>query len=224
MASTILVSSIIAKARAALGDASAPYRRTDQELLAWFNLGQRQIVLMKLDANVTRGNMTLVAGAKQGTTGVALLEATRNANGATIRRTTKAILDALAQDWLTTTGNATVKFYAVDEHDPRVFWVYPPQPSSGMGTIEAVQSSLPADIAYANLGAAAITLDDVYEVPLIEYLCFRALSEDTDDASDAKAATHAQAFFTALGVKAQTDVALAALKRGVMPPQDGGKK
>ena len=70
--------------------------------------------------------------------------------------------------------------------------------------VEIVYSGVPADVASIS---DAIDLPDVFANCITDYVCYRAFSKEADYAANAqRAASHYDAFATALGVKSQGDV------------------
>jgi len=61
--------------------------------------------------------------------------------------------------WHTATASATVESYLFDQREPKVFYVYPPQPSSSMGYVDEVDVVNPSEMSAVT---SAITLDDIY--------------------------------------------------------------
>ena len=206
---TVLNSVIIDKAQTILQDV-AGVRWNEAELLGWMNDGQREVIIYKPNANTVSAKVQLVKGTKQTipVDGVQLVDVPRNLTaagdpGRAIRLTERETLDAYQPEWHTTTPSATAKHYMYSLADPKRFWVYPPQPATGMGYIEIVYGAVPGDM---TLGAA-ITLDDVYQAALLDYVLYRAFSKDTEFAVNGtnRAATHYNAFLSAVGGKAKVE-------------------
>lgn len=216
---TLTAQSIVDKAEQILQDATN-VRWTEAELLGWLNDGQRQIALMRPDASVTNGNITLVAGTKQSlpASGLRLLDVVRNMGvggataGTAVRLVDREVLDAQRPDWHSETASASIKHYVFDARNPKTFYVYPPATGTSP-TVEAIYSVAPADV----LIAAAITLDDIYQNPLLDWILYRAFSKDAEYAANEQLAIkHLSAFMSALGVKSEVDVATSPSKNG--PP------
>lgn len=204
---TLTGTNIVTRARKILQDTtSGGTRWLDAELLDWINDGQREIVLLKPNAYSTVENLTLVEGTRQAlpASGLMLLSVIRNvSNGRVVRRVDRNILDSENPNWHAASASATVEHYTFDEDAPANFWVYPPQPSSGFGSVELIYSKSPEDLASL---ASVITLNDIYANVILDYVLYRAYSKDTDYAGNAqRAANHYQAFNNALGVRSQID-------------------
>lgn len=204
----LTTASLIAKAQTILQDTTG-IRWPEPELLGWLNDGQREIVLYKPNAYVVNESVALIAGTKQAlpTAGVQLIDVVRNMGvspgttpGNAIRITMREILDSQVPGWHSTTPSAVVKHYCYSLLDPKYYYVYPPQPSSGMGYVEIVYGASPAD------ATTTITIDDIYMTVLIDYMLYRAYSKDTEFAADTnRAIAHQQAYMTALVGKGKVE-------------------
>lgn len=205
---SILASAIVDKAEIVIQD-TTNVRWPAAELLGWLNDGQREICIDKPDACVLTVVPQLVAGTKQsigsGLTATAniLLKITRNmgTNGTTpgraIRPVAQEILDAQNPEWHTDTTDAEVIHYVYDPRVPKQYYVWPPQPASGMGYVEVTCGASPTDV--ANL-ATAISVDDIFSNALLDYILYRAYSKDAKYAGNgARAAAHYQQFANAIG-------------------------
>lgn len=205
---TILASAIVDKAERLLND-PANDRWSEAELLGWLNDGQRQIALMRPDASVTNGNITLVAGTKQSipSSGLRLLDVTRNMGvggstpGSAVTLIDRDKLDSARPGWHTDQSGVIVRHYMVDERNPKNFYVYPPANASSP-TVEAIYSISPADVTINN----PITLDDIFEGPLLDFILFRAYSADSEFSDAQQATMHYGAFTAALGIKTKMDI------------------
>ena len=179
-------------------------RWTEQELLGWLNDGQKAIATAPAtDAYVIRGNVTAVAGSVQSlpSDGIRLVDVVKNSNGAPVLQSDYATADILGGAWRAgTTGPAENYFF--DERNPKQFEVYPPQ--AGGETIEIVYGAKPATIGIND----NILIDDLYSDALVNYITYRALSKDTEDASPelGRATAFFRAYLQATGQKDVTDV------------------
>lgn len=209
---TLLASSIIDKAEITLNDADN-VRWTADELLGWLNSAQREIALLKPNVYTATASFVLAAGIKQTipNTYHALLEVTRNMGtdgttpGRAIRPVRRSDLDNCYPEWpLAANANAVVKGFIFDPKDPQTFWVYPPQPASGFGYVEAIMAGPPPTVAIG----VAISLDDVYETPILDYILYRAFSKDTSSTGNlARATGFYRSFLQSLGLSSQADAA-----------------
>jgi hypothetical protein len=205
---TVTVASVIDKTQVILQDTTG-IRWPDDELLGWLNDGQREIVLYKPNTFVRNTSVRMSSGTKQGlpADGVQLIDVVRNMgiNGSTagraIRITMREILDSQIPNWHTETPDNEVKHYMYSMLDPKNFYVYPP--NTGNGYVELVYGAAPTD---ATLNST-ITLDDIYQTILVDYILYRAYSKDTEFAADVnRASSHQQAYLTALTGKAKVEI------------------
>lgn len=208
--STITAQSVVDKVQVILQDTTG-VRWPDSELLDWLNDGQREIVLYKPNAFIKNLAVRMAGGTKQSlpADGVQLIDVVRNmgTNGTTpgraVRITMREVLDSQLPDWHSETPNSVVKHYVYSLLDPKNFYVYPPQPAAGQGYIELVYGASPTDTTLNG----PITLDDIYQNVLVDYILYRAYSKDTEYAADQnRAATHQNAYIAALTGKAKVEV------------------
>ncbi|MFM1990231.1 MAG: hypothetical protein RJA99_3188 [Pseudomonadota bacterium] len=186
------VASLLNRAAVVLQDPTN-IRWPQSELLDWLNDGQREIALFKPNVFVKNIPVQLVAGTKQAlpADGVSLIDVVRNmgTNGSTpgdaIRVVTREILDAQIKNWHSSTASATAKHYVYTPLDPKTFYVYPPQPSTGMNQVEIIYVASPTDATLVS----TITIDDIYMTALLNYILFRAYTKDAEYANNAQLAT-----------------------------------
>jgi hypothetical protein len=204
--STITTASIIDKAQIILQDTTG-IRWPDDELLGWLNDGQREIVIFKPNAFVKNQAVALVAGTKQTlpADGVQLIDVVRNMGGGTtpgrsIRIAMREILDSQVPNWHTITPAAEIKHYMYTPLDPRTYYVYPP--ATGGNFVELIYGAAPNESTLSG----TITLDDIYQTVLMDYMLYRAYSKDTEFAADQnRAMNHQKAYLSALTGKAQVE-------------------
>lgn len=209
---TITVASVIAKVQTILQDTTG-VRWPEAELLGWLNDGQREIVLYKPNAYVRTTAVQLSAGTKQSlpTDGVQLIDLARNMGtggttpGRSIRIVPREVLDAQVPNWHSGTANAEVRHYTYSVLNPRTFYVYPPQPAASRGYVEIIYGALPTD-ATSN---STISVDDIYQPALVDYMLYRAYSKDSEFSADqSRPAAHQAAFISALTGKARMEGAV----------------
>lgn len=175
------------------------------ELLQWLNDAQRQIVLLKPDANPTVSSMLLSSGSKQTipSGGTQFIDLPRNMGAApgttpgnAITYIDRTILDEQQPSWHTATPTAVVQHYTFDGRNPKVFYVYPP--STGTAYAEIHYAASPSDLILGdNLG-----LGDIYANPILDWILYRAYSKDADYAANEQRASGAlKRFYEALGLK-----------------------
>jgi hypothetical protein len=211
MAATVQVKDLIDKAEEILQD-TTNVKWSQQSLLDYVNDAQREIVLIRPDANVSNEQFTLAQSAKQTLPADALrlLSLYKNASPTTktIQNIQKKVLDDTVSDWYGTTGNF-VEYYVYDERDPKHFYVYP-HPSGGGHKADIVFSFAPDKINIPNFSTSTtvIGLDDIYANAIFDYMLYRAYQKDTESASDLNRATlFLQSFQNSMGIKSQADTA-----------------
>lgn len=208
----MLAQVIITAARKMLGD-RAGVRWSDADLLAWLNSGQRQIVAVRPDAKSKKATMALVAGIEQTlpADGIRLLSVLHNMRtvgatvspGRVITLTTREELYMVDVGWTFATADTTHQHYVYDDDAPKSFEVYPPAVAGNK--IRINYAVLPTDCAAVG---SAIDLDDIYEGPLTDWVCYRSFMQDSDDQQDGgRAANHLAAFMQALTGKSTSDAA-----------------
>ncbi len=207
---TVIASKILADAGKLLTD-DPPVTWPDAERLIWLNAGQREIVKYKPSAYTTTAPQILVAGTRQTITGLQLIRVVRNmgTNGTTPGRAITLVdmdkFDTQRPNWHADAPSATVQHYLFDAKDPKAWYCYPPQPSADQGQVEVVQAALPPNVA---LVADPISIDDIYENELLDYILYRAYLKDTTSPGHlARAQGYWNAFARAMGLDVQTDKA-----------------
>lgn len=207
---TIISSTVIEKAQIILQDTTGVRWPSDTELLGWLNDAQREIVILKANAFVKNTALKLAAGTKQAlpSDGVQLIDVVRNLGvtgntpGRAIRIVMREVLDAQRPNWHSETTASEVKHYMCSPLDPKNFYVFPPQPSASQGYVEIVYGASPPN---ATLNGA-ISVDDIYQNVLVDYILYRAYSKDTEYAADQqRAASHQKAYILSLTGKAQME-------------------
>jgi hypothetical protein len=189
---TITVSSLLTRVAVILQDPTS-IRWPQVELLDWLNDGQREIALFKPNAFTKNIPKQLIAGTKQTlpTDGVALIDLPRNlgADGLTagnaVRLVSREILDSQLPGWHASTPAAAAKHFVYTPLDPKTFYVYPPQPATGMGYVEMVYVAAPTDATLVS----TITVDDIYSTALMNFILSRAYAKDAEFAANASLAT-----------------------------------
>lgn len=215
---TTTAQSIIFSAQTTLMDDTGT-RWPATELVVYLNDGQREIVMVRPDANSTKVTHTCTAGARQSlpAEAMALIDVTNMSTG-TYRALTKVdrkMLDAAQRDWLGLTPSANVVHFTYEATEPRVFFLYKP-PSAGV-QVDLVVSMYPTDVAaptspgkLASTVSGSISLTDEWANALRAYVIFRALSKDAEyGGNSALAANHYQLFKAALGEQLQSSAAVA---------------
>lgn len=206
---TITVRAILSKAQIILQDATG-VRWPDEELLGWLNDGQREIVVLKPNAFVINESFRLSPGTKQSlpAKGVQLIDIVRNMGvsgntpGKPIRIVDQKIMDAQLPGWHQQTPDAEAKHFMYSILDPKHFYVYPAQPTVNQNYVEIVYGGIPDDVSISGV----ITLDDIYQNALIDYILYRAFSKESEVADQTRAATHQKNYFASLTGKLKSEV------------------
>lgn len=203
------------------------------ELLDYCTDAERQIVLLRPDANPKNESLQLVSGSRQiiPSSGVRLLRVVRNmgTNGETpgraIRSVSREAMDNELPDWHFASPSLTVQHYYHDNIDPKHFYVYPAVTGTpGIAApcfIEAIYSAVPAVVVSAG---QVLTLADHYLNPILDWVLYRAYSKDASYAGNmARAGVHLQNFANALQVTMRVEWAAALSPEQVrsMPAQAG---
>ncbi|GHC72640.1 hypothetical protein GCM10007320_08650 [Pseudorhodoferax aquiterrae] len=199
----MLASHVIAEAAKLLNDLGH-VRWSLADKLSWLNAGQRQIVAVRPDANAVKADRALVAGVEQSLPagGTKLLDVIRNVGGRAVTLISRDQMTALNAGWFEARPSRVIQHYFFDANDPKSFLVYPPAETGA--AVRILYAALPHDCTDAD--DSAIALDDIYEGPLIDWICYRAWSVDGDAPGDAgRAANALSTFMQALGVKTQAD-------------------
>jgi hypothetical protein len=202
---TVTAAQIIDRAGIALQDTGfVRWKRT--ELLDYLNAGQRETVIRKPSAYVRRSSMTLAGGTVQtlpteDDTGavdpIQLIDVLRNATGRAVRLIERDLMDLYNADWHNAPQATLVQHYIVNDLDPKHFLVYPP--NDGTGCLDVIYSATPPAVPNE---AALITLDDIYQDALLDYVLYRAFSKDAEYAADpARAAARYASFAASLDGK-----------------------
>ncbi|MCK2097522.1 DUF6682 family protein [Thauera aromatica] len=195
---TLTAANVISRVSTLLQD-TTNIRWPVAELLQYISDAQREIVAFKPDACVKTAVSTLAAGTKQAlpADGTTLIDITRNmgTNGTTPGRAprlvTREILDAQNPNWHAGTPAAEVVHYTFDPQNQKAFYVYPPQPASGQGSLELIYAAAPSEVAQGG----SLQLDDTWMPAIVNYALYRCYSKDAEYAANANlAVAYYQAF------------------------------
>lgn len=178
-------------------------RWTRTELLGWLNQAQRTLGLAVPEVTAVTVNVPTVAGHRQSipADGWLFLRATRNMGptGTTIGRalepTSFEVMTANNPLWTSDAATNTAVAYMFTPLERNVFWIYPPAAGSG-NQIEVLYSRVLASLTAETQN---ISVPDVYESALLDYMMYRALSKDGDEAELQAAGMYFTSFRAALG-------------------------
>ena len=174
------------------------------ELTNWLNDSRRELAVVRPDIYSTMATKTLDAGAKQNlpADGLRLMDIPRNTGGAAITVTQRGFLDQQNPGWHSMTASAIIKHFMMDERNPNIFWVYPP--ATLASSVELIYQKAPTDYTTSsNLTA----YEELYGGAMVDYICYRAFSKDSEYAGNAqRALAHYQQFQNALGIGHKNDL------------------
>lgn len=205
----IAVSDIAARVAYLLIDPSH-IRWQMEELVAWINESAGAILTRRPAAFARRNVVSLSEGTLQNIpeNGSILIDIVRNIGqdgvtpGKVIRRIDRQAIDDSDLDWHTASKKTAVAQYTYDDRMPRIFYVYPPVVA---GTkVELMDSALPSLVSGIE---DQFDINAEYMEAVVNYVCYRCNTKDSEFASPALAISFYQAFETALGIKNQTQVA-----------------
>lgn len=185
-------------------------RWTLAERIRWMNEAMGAILTRKPNAFAKVRTIALAAGTRQEIEGDTLLDVVRNmgTNGTTpgkaIRRTDRQLLDDSDPDWHTSKPKAVVKHYTFDDRAPKVFYTYPPAVAGAQ--VETLQAVLPTPIA-ETASTGSLDVGAEYLEAVVNYVCYRCHTKDSEYAVSAMAVAFYQAFESSLGIKTQTEAA-----------------
>lgn len=191
------------------------------ELVDYINDAQKQIVLLRPDANSRNEPFQLTAGSRQEipASGLQLLRITRNLGqdgqtpGRVVYPTLRSALDAETPEWHTSQGPAVQHYIYDPQVDRKVFYVYPSV--AGDWYLEISYSSTPADVPVPTSGNdPELELSDQYINPIVDWVLYRCWAKDAEYAGNVqRAGMHEQSFYQQLGVKAESVMAMNPTRR-----------
>jgi len=184
-----------------------------ETLLDWANQGERDIVSLVPQANPVIESVQLSAGVKQTlpTGGIAFINVLRNMGtdgetpGRAITLTSLQALAVFAPNWSSETEVASIYNAMPDLKDPTTYHVSPP--SDGTGYVELEYAKTPTPIDYDDEGSwkdSYLTIKENYYNALVNYILYRALSQDSGIQGTRQRALDAYgAFYRDLGLQPQ---------------------
>ena len=220
---TILAKHVVGRAQTIIQDRTG-VRWPVNELLEWFNEGQRQVVLLRPDASAVTEAVHLVAGSKQAVPagGWRMLDVHRNLGidgstpGEPITLCERNILDTQLRGWHFQSPAAAALHWVYEDRMPLVWWVFPCQPGNGQGWAEISYSKTPTacriDGVVNESGDPGtvddpISLTDVYEPALIDFIVYRAYCKNQAYVQQGLDMQYWNKFLTSLGLKTEVDKA-----------------
>lgn len=232
---TISARAVINRAKRIIQDQTG-VRWPNDELLQWLNSGQREIVSLRPDAGAITETRQLVAGTKQSVpdSSIRVLDIIRNMGldgstpGDVVTYVTRNILDTQLRGWHYSTPSPTAVHWTYDDREPRTFYVFPPQPATGRGSIDIIHSECPEPCTLAGVALddgvgttiasadSLIRIDDIYEPSLVDYVVFRSYNKNQEYVQQGVDMKFWQKFVTGLGLKMQVDARFSAMNNA--PP------
>ena len=189
----------------------------DAELIRWINDSRMALLTRRPNSCSKISNFTLVDGTQQAipSDGVELIDIVRNMGmdgatvGKSIRRTDRQNIDDSDMNWHAGTPSASISQFTFDDRLVKTFFVYPPAIAGTQ--ILGVYAAIPAQVS-ALTDTLGIDLENMDAV--VNYVCYRAKSKDSEYANAAEAAAFYGAFNDAIGVNMQTQAANTPNKAG----------
>ncbi|CAB4134878.1 hypothetical protein UFOVP275_28 [uncultured Caudovirales phage] len=186
-------------------------RWSDAELLRWVNDSRMAILTRRPAACSKVANFTLVAGTQQAipSDGVQLLDIIRNMGssgltpGRAIRRTDRQNIDDHDLNWHAAAQSTEISQFTYDDRSTRVFFVTPPAVAGTQ--VLGVYASIPTAVAST---AENLNIDIENMDAVVNYVCYRAKSKDSQYANAAEAAAYYGAFNDSLGITQQTQASI----------------
>jgi hypothetical protein len=188
---------------------------SDNTLLHALAEAQRTICFWKADAYTKLTNVELDPGTDQAlpSDGIAIMDITENTySGLRVKIVDFDLLNETLREWPVTDRQRDVEEYCADPRDPRRFTVSPP--NDGSGEVVTLYGAIPPDMTSLS---DAITLADTYENTLKLMTMASAYRKNSKRQDLAKSAALTQEARQSLGLKSQSQVAVA-------PKDPGGPK
>ncbi len=219
---------LIDEVRRTIHDETATFRWSDAELIDYINAGQRQIVVLVPEANLSETvadtGADLVSRQLLPAGGIKFIKATTNYadNGTTrqgtIRYAEKDALDTYEPDWefVTTKADGANYFehFMHDRREPKAFYVYP-APAAANKRFGIIFSANPTELTVVG---STVALSDEYTEALIMYIVYRALTKESRDSMpDQFQQGLWNQFLAVLGIKRAVESSVSAAD--VAPPE-----
>jgi hypothetical protein len=197
---------------------------TIDELVRYFNDGQREIVVLRPDAKLVQEEIALQAGASQALPAGAinLQDISHNTTGnlLMVSQITRTLLDAQDPNWRAAVAQTEVWNYCYNPERPLHFDVYPPAATGAK--VWASYSAYPTGIAEPASGQTfeAVTgnmdIADTYANALTHYILFRAYTKDSESGSSdvGRANLYYSAFANLLGLDKKAMMEIVPTTRG----------
>ncbi len=234
----MLADAVLDLARDALNDSGDGTWGLDEKI-RWLNQGQLWICDLKAEACAKTEAVQLVAGTRQtlpkhrtnGRDSLRFLGLVRNMgiDGATvgpvILPADMEALDRMHPGWHEDTARRVVKHYLYNPAKKTEYFVWPPVVSSPAVYVELRHVPAPTDVPFSTSRPRyiaehhQISIPDDFAQALAEYIAWRCYAKTDDRESREAAAQHMEAFYRAIGIKAERDTQQHPIER--MPYQRG---
>lgn len=188
------------------------------ELLRYLNEAQQAVVIARPDACAVIATMQLAPNVTKQTlpaAAIRLIGFVRNMGddgtkpGAPVRLADQDSMDAHLPGWHTSAPKGVIQHYVYDALTPRDFYVWPRPYTQKPVYVELKYSGVPAPVASEGVDPTYtnITLDDLYAIPIKQYMLHLAYAKDLENAGNlASAQAWLAAFENSMGVKMSTDM------------------
>lgn len=186
---------IIGMARQLYNDTVEDYRKSDDELVEFFNDGVKALCQVRPDLFQVIGDMVCVPGACEQalafTDAQALVDVLCIHDGAAITPFDMQAMDLFNPSWRTDTAGPATQ-WSRKPNDPLRFFIYPKAPAEAQ-TIDLMYVRIPTTLAID---------DTITEVPsnlfpaLVDYIVYRVESADDEHVVSERAAQHYKTFLT----------------------------
>lgn len=210
MAGLTLIDDFLLRLRNDLQDLGGSPHWPDVDLLRYINDGCAAIVALRPQANPVSTVAVLVPGCRQEVPpGIQQvvdfarnLGPDQNTPGRVPRRVSTAQLLIYSPDWQLDNPNPVVHLLAHEpDKEPGIFWVYPPQPATGCGSVQVIGSRAPDLVA----AGGSLPISDLYVEALVMYVLSRCYAKDTEGTiNPGLAGTYRQAYYLELGAESGT--------------------
>lgn len=208
---TLKVSDILTRAGRLLADEGAT-RWTNAVMVDWYNEGLLDMVTRQGSILVSVDTFTMVAGSQQAVASdrIAILDIGQNLgpvakprNGEVPPVYDKETMDAAYPGWQSSSPGSLIKAVVRNPVSPKIFYVFPPQPTTNPGRLSIIFSKRPSVVSVNSISSTTFQPDDEYEPIMIEYLLHRGCLADSDNPAMAgRASSHLQAYLGMLGAGA----------------------
>lgn len=182
-------------------------------LMPYADLAFAEIIKFHPQSHVADSLIELVAGARQTFPAdmIQFMEAICNMGtdgdtvGPTITTIKKSVMDQLLPNWMTYPSGDDVSHVITDDQQPSMFYVFPPQGDNPV----TILTVLSVPVAKMTSDISTFPFDPSYKPAFIDYMIFRALSEETTIPNALnKANSFYNKFLRDLGIKSEVDKSL----------------